>query len=41
MILMLSNVFINVDLNRPAINITDKADGSSDHFKPIHTDAEL
>jgi hypothetical protein len=39
--LMLSNVFINEDLNRPATTITDKASGCLDHFKSIHTDAEL
>lgn len=41
MILMLSNVFINGDLNRPAVTVTDKAYGRTEHFKPIHTDAEL
>jgi hypothetical protein len=41
MILMLSNVFINGDLNRPTVTVTDRAYGRSDHFKPIHTDAEL
>ena len=41
MILMLSNVFISVDLNRPTVTVTDKAYRNSDHFKAIHTDAEL
>lgn len=41
MILMLSSVFISSDINRPAVTVTDKAYGRTDHFKPIHTDAEL
>jgi hypothetical protein len=41
MILMLSSVFISGDTNRPAVTVTDKAYGRTDHFKPIHTDAEL
>ena len=41
MILMLSSVFIGGDLNRPAITVTDKAYGRTNHFKPLHTDAEL
>jgi hypothetical protein len=38
---MLSNVFINGDLNRPAVPVTDKAYKHSDDFKPIQMDAEL
>jgi hypothetical protein len=41
MILMLSSVFIGGDNNRPAVTVTDKANGRTNHFKPIHTDAEL
>jgi hypothetical protein len=41
MIIMLSSVFIGGDLQRPAITVTDKAYGRTNHFKPLHTDAEL
>jgi hypothetical protein len=41
MLLMLSSVYINGDLNRPAITVTDKAYGRTAHFKPLHTKAEL
>jgi hypothetical protein len=41
MILMLSSVFICGDLYQPAITITDKAYGKTNHFKPLHTDADL
>jgi hypothetical protein len=41
MILMLSSVFIGGDLNRPGITDTDKAYGRTNHFKPLHADAEL
>ncbi len=41
MILMLSSVFIGGDRNKPVLTVTDKAYRRTDHFKPIHTDAEL
>jgi hypothetical protein len=41
MILILSSVFIGEDRNRPALTVTDKSYGRTDHFKHIHTDAEL
>ena len=41
MIIMLSSVFIGGDLNWPVITVTGKAYGSTNHFKPLHTDAEL
>jgi hypothetical protein len=41
MITMLSAVYIGGNLDRPAITVTDKAYGRSNHFKPIHTETEL
>ncbi len=42
MILMLTAVFINGDLNAPAITVTDKAYARDAlHFRPLYTDVEL
>jgi hypothetical protein len=41
MILMLSSVFIGGELSWPAITVTDKAYGRTNHFKPLPTDAKL
>jgi hypothetical protein len=41
MLLMLPSVYINGDLNRPVITVTDKDYGRTAHFKPHHTEAEL
>jgi hypothetical protein len=41
MILMLSSVFIGGNMNRLAVTVTDKAYGRTEHFKPLHADAEL
>ncbi len=41
MILMLSSVLIGRDRNSPALIVTGKGFTRTDHFSPIHTDAEL
>jgi hypothetical protein len=41
MIMMLSAVYIGGHLDRPAITVTDKAYGRSNHFKPIHMETKL
>jgi hypothetical protein len=41
MLLMLSSVYINGDLNQPVIIVTAKAYGRTAHFKPLHMEAEL
>jgi hypothetical protein len=41
MILILSALYVNGDWNRPAIIITDKTYGKTNHCKPPHTAAEL
>jgi len=41
MFLMLSNVYIDGDHNRPAKTVTDKAYGRTPHFQLLHTETEL
>jgi len=38
---MLSALYKNGDRNRPAITVTDKEYGITNHFKLLHTEAEL
>jgi hypothetical protein len=41
MFLMLSALYIDGDRNHPPVTVTDKAYGRTNHFRPLHTEAEL
>ncbi len=41
MLIQLSSIFIEGDQARPGKTVTDKAYGRTQHFRPLHTCAEL